>query len=447
MQEFFATTAKGMEALLFTELSRIPGVVEPRETRAGVYFKGELEAAYRVCLWSRIANRVLMPLKTFSAPTPEKLYGGVKSIKWSDHLSPRQTIAVDYAISKPGGRLDPASLTGIHHTHFSALKVKDAICDQLRSVTGERPSVDQVRPDVRINVYVAVKASDPGDARASAGPAPRRRQGAAPGLGARSAPAPAPQARAAAASPPEAEATVSIDLSGNSLHQRGYRLDGALAPLKENLAAAMLMLAGWPELAREAGSEAALVDPMCGSGTLPIEAAAMAANRAPGIGREHYGFTGWLGHVPAKWNRLLEEARDAEIRDRKKIARTVGYDRDGRAVSTAMANLERAKFASGAVHFEKREMERAEPIAPRGVIIANPPYGERLGEEEELKPLYRALGDLFKKKFSSWDAFVFTANPELAKSVGLKASRRHVLFNGALECRLLHYPVWTGSAG
>ena len=379
---FFATTAKGMELLLEDEIRTLGGA-DIKAVRAGVSFDGDLELAYRVCLWSRIANRVLLPLKTFAAPNPEKLYGGVKSIRWTDHLTVQQTIAVDFSSSQ----------SQITHTHFGALKSKDAICDQFRSLTGERPSVDPLRADIRINIYLF-----------------------------------------------KDEATVSLDLSGQSMHRRGYREDGVEAPLKENLAAAVLMNAGWPlalKKGREAGELPAFMDPMCGSGTLPIEAALMAADRAPGLSREVWGFTAWKQHQPAVWLKCVAQARAREITDRKLLPHIVGYDRDPRAVRVALSNLERAGLA-GRVHIEKRlELSALEPIEPQGVLAVNPPYGERLGETEELKPVYKEMGDLFKKRFAGWDCFILTSNPDLAKSVGLRPSRKFVLFNGALECRLL----------
>lgn len=389
--EFFATTAKEMEALLAQELEGL-GAKKVAPTRAGVSFQGTLETAYRACLWSRIANRILLPLKKFPAPTPEKLYGGVKMIRWSDHFSPDQTLAVDFSSSQ----------SKITHTHFGALKVKDAIVDQLRSVQGVRPSVDVAQPDLRINVYVL-----------------------------------------------KDEATVSLDLSGNSLHQRGYREEGAFAPLKENLAAAILMHAGWPnvaqsEAANSGSPEFALMDPMCGSGTLPIEAAMMAMRIAPGLQREYFGFVGWKQHQPQLWKRLKEEAQDLVIRDKKKLPRIVGYDQDFRVVRVAIANLERAGLRAQ-VHIEKRELSGCDPVASRGLIVLNPPYGERLGEVEDLKPLYTQIGDTFKRRFQGWTGFVFTGSPELAKCVGLKASRRFVLFNGAIECRLLKYDLYEGT--
>ncbi|HLE00436.1 MAG TPA: THUMP domain-containing protein [Bdellovibrionota bacterium] len=380
---FFATTAKGMEPLLVNELRGL-GATSVQQTRAGASFEGPLELAYRACLWSRIANRVLLPLKKFPAPTQEKLYGGVKSIRWSDHMTPANTLAVDFTSSE----------SQITHSHFGALKVKDAIVDQFRSVHGTRPSVNPLQPDLRINVYLF-----------------------------------------------RDEASVAIDLSGDSLHRRGYREEGVFAPLKENLAAAILTMAGWTAGSNEGPNAQGFIDPMCGSGTLPIEAGMIAARIAPGLGRKHFGFLNWQNHVPVLWKRLLEEANEVQIRDRKKLPKIVGYDRDFRAVRVALSNSERAGMRT-VVHIEKRELAACDPISSSGIIVANPPYGERLGEVEELRPLYKALGDLYKQKFKGWNGFVFTGSPELAKCVGLKTAHRHILYNGAIECRLLHYALY-----
>lgn len=375
---FFATTALGLESLLKQELEQI-GAQSIEQGRAGVHFQGKLEMGLKACLWSRVASRVLLPLKTFKAENPDQLYGGVRSIHWTDHLTANDTLAVDFSTSQ----------SKITHSHYGALKVKDAIVDQFRAVVGSRPSVDPVRPRLRINVYLFKN-----------------------------------------------EATVSIDLSGDSLHRRGYRPDAAPAPLKENLAAALLKTAGWSK-----GADCAFLDPMCGSGTLPIEAAWIASNRAPGLTRDYFGFLGWQNHVPTLWKRLLEEARDLEIQDRKKLPKIVGYDRDFRMVRSALECLERAGLR-GKVHIEKRELSQCERIDEKGIFLVNPPYGERLGEVEELKPLYKMLGDTLKQKFKGWEGFIFTGSPDLAKTIGLKAARRHVLYNGPIECRLLHYPLY-----
>ncbi|MEO5969240.1 MAG: THUMP domain-containing protein [Bdellovibrionia bacterium] len=375
---FYATSAKGLEVLLADEIRKM-GASSVEVGRAGVSFRGPLEIGYRACLWSRIANRVLLPLKTFPAPDPDRLYGGVRSIHWKDHLTVKDTLAVDLS----------SSHSQITHSHFGALKVKDAIVDQFRTTQGERPSVDSTNPDLRINVYLH-----------------------------------------------EDVATVSIDLSGQSLHRRGYRQEGVEAPLKENLGAALLMLAGWPK-----NDGSAFLDPMCGSGTLPIEAAMMSANIAPGIFRERFGFHGWQGHVPALWKRLLNEAKELEIKDKKKLPKIVGYDTDFRVVRVALANLEKAGL-HGKVHIEKRDFSSCEAIAGTGVILLNPPYGERLGAEDQLKPLYKSIGDTFKQKFKGWNGYVFTGSSVLSKVIGLKPAKRTVLYNGAIECRLLKYDLY-----
>jgi 23S rRNA (guanine2445-N2)-methyltransferase / 23S rRNA (guanine2069-N7)-methyltransferase len=380
-RRFFAATAKGMEELLVEELKKM-GAESVVKVRAGASFEGDIRTAYRACLWSRIANRVFLPLKTFPAPTPEKLYAGVKSIRWSEHLDPSKTFAIDFA----------STHSQITHTQFGALKSKDAIVDQFRSNTGIRPSVDVSKPNVRVNIYLQ-----------------------------------------------NDEATVSIDLSGESLHKRGYRDEGTPAPLKENLAAAILYHAEWPKAVSEGGVD--FLDPMCGSGTLAIEAALIAMNRAPGLDRSYYGFLGWAQFEQKIWKELVEEAMDLEVHDVKKLPRIVGYDVDPAAIRASIANVERADLRP-AIHIEKRELGMAERTGPKGILVVNPPYGERMGDVEELKPLYRKLGDTLKQRFAGWTGHVFTGSSELEKSIGLKASRRFVLYNGALECRLLKYELY-----
>ena len=365
--QFFATCAKALEPLVAAELRTFGAVADVVETRAGVAFAGELETAYRACLWSRVASRILLTLGTFDAPDDAALYDGVRTIRWTEHVGPDDTIAVDAS---------------------KALKVKDAVVDQIRDEVGRRPSVDTVAPDLRINVHIA-----------------------------------------------GGKATVSIDLSGDSLHRRGWRAIGVEAPLKENLAAAILALAEWP---RHAEAAAPLVDPMCGSGTLPIEAALIAADVAPGIGRASASnaFTGWRGHVVAVWKRLLDEAR---TRKRPITSPLFGFDQDPRAVQIASENARRAGVAD-AIDFRVVTFGDAEPPTPAaGVVVMNPPYGERLGETLALAPLYEQIGSVLRHRFTGWDAFVLSSNPDLQKRIGLRAARRHVLFNGAIECRLLEF--------
>lgn len=377
----FASAPRGIEPLLADEL-RALGAQTVKETRAGVTFEGTLEIAYRTCLWSRVANRVLLPIAQFPASTPEALYNGVRGIDWSQHLGADNTLAVEFNSNR----------SAITHTHFGALKVKDAIVDQFRERDGVRPSVATEAPDVRINVYVHVDV-----------------------------------------------ANVSIDLSGESLHRREYRVGTVVAPLKENLAAAILLRAGWPGIAEAGG---ALVDLMCGSGTLPIEAALMASDSAPGLRRTYFGFLRWRGHDAALWAALLKEAQERRERGMKNLPPIRGYDHDPSAVRAALANVEQAGF-TGHVHIERRYLAdcRPEHVEHAGLVVVNPPYGERLGEDSELPDLYRALGTSLKTCYEGWRAAVFTGNPELGKVMGLRAHKMHVLYNGAIECKLLHFEV------
>ena len=384
VNSFFATAPKGLEEALAGEL-RALGLQGIEPGRGGVAFSGELEAGYLACLHCRVANRVLMPLARFEAKDAEALYQGVRTISWSEHLRADQTLAVEFTSSR----------SAISHTHFGALKVKDAIVDQFRDHTGARPNVRTEQPDVLVNVHLNADL-----------------------------------------------AQVSIDLSGESLHRRGYRDAATPAPLKENLAAGILRLAEWPAQA-EAG--AAFLDPMCGSGTLVIEAALMAAHIAPGLSRSYWGFLGWKGHDAALWTRLLEEA-NAQVR-RERLPAIVGFDQDHRAVRAALANVERAGLR-GLVHIEKRELANAEPPKsrpeiPHGLVVVNPPYGERIGEKLELEALYAQLGEVLRSRFGGWEAWLFTGNLELARLVRLEPARRYPLFNGPIDCRLLRLPLKT----
>lgn len=372
-----------MAQLLANEL-RALGALEVHQVQAGVAFTGPLELGYRACLWSRLASRVLLPIAHFEAPTPEALYEGVQTVRWQEHLERQGTLAVNFNSAR----------SAITHTYYGALKVKDAIVDQFRQAHGVRPSVDLERPDVRINAHLH-----------------------------------------------RDQATLSLDLSGDSLHRRGYRSEGGEAPLKENLAAAILLRAGWPAVAEQGGT---LLDLMCGSGTLPIEGALIAADCAPGLGREYFGFYGWKGHQATLWKRLREEAHQRRTEGTKRLPRIVGYDAEPRAVQTALANVERAGL-SGKVHLERRDLSHCRPLSKGqqgpGMVVANPPYGERLGEVEELRELYAELGKQLMQHFAGWKAAVFTGNPELGRWIGLRAVLTNKMYNGPLECRLLRFEI------
>ena len=284
----------------------------------------------------------------------------------------------------------------INNTHFGALKVKDAIVDQIRDLTGSRPSVAKVAPDLRINV--------------------RMHHG---------------------------KLVISLDLSGDSLHRRSYRLKAGEAPMKENLAAAVLIRSGWPARCKEQ-SEPMLLDPMCGSGTLLIEAALMAADIAPGLQRKRYGFSRWTGHQSAIWEELVSEAKARKAKGLSELnVHLIGRDQDKSVLRSARQNAERADvddfidFAACRVE----DLQRKDLPEGEGLLVTNPPYGERLGETQQLMFLYRHLGDLLKQQFSGWNAVIFTSNPELCKVMGLRAEKQYKLYNGAMESRLYIYPI------
>jgi 23S rRNA (guanine2445-N2)-methyltransferase / 23S rRNA (guanine2069-N7)-methyltransferase len=374
---FFATAPKGLTLLMLEELTQL-GAHDAAEKLAGVKFTGDLELAYTACLWSRLANRILLQLNQVPVETPEELYRALQTISWDEHIDPSGTFAVQFVTSQ----------SAITHTLFGAQKSKDAIVDQLRDRFGVRPSVDRERPDVSVYVYLHRDI-----------------------------------------------ATIYLDLSGESLHKRGYRLSGGAAPLKENLAAGLLLRAGWPAIAKEKGS---LLDPMCGSGTLLIEGALIAADVAPGLLRNYFGLTGWKKHEPQIWQRLIDDARQRREEGMQQLPTIVGYDHNAEAVKIAFENIEKAGFR-GKIHVEKRELAIFSPKLKEkpGLIIVNPPYGERLGEEQELESLYKSLGERLKTAFTGWQGAIFTGNPDLGKQMGIRAQRYYTLFNGAIPCKLL----------
>ena len=350
------------------------GITVTQAGRGGVAFVADLAGLYKANLWLRTASRVLVQLSVFPCTTPAELYGGVHAIDWTRLITPDMTLAVDCSLRD----------SAMTHSGFVALKTKDAIVDCIREACGSRPNVDTSSPDVRINVHLHRNAC-----------------------------------------------TVSLDSSGDSLDRRGYRLERNEAPLRETLAAAVVALTGWD-------GSIPLADPMCGSGTIPIEAALVAGRVAPGLQRS-FGFQRWLDYDGRLWDSLLKEA-DKVIR-KIPVGLITGCDQDSRALKLAARNAAKAGF-EGQLHFFHAAMDVFQPEGDSGVVIINPPYGKRLGDEEELKELYCLIGDIMKKRCRGWTGYVLTGNLELAKYIGLKASRRFVLFNGAIECRLLKYELY-----
>lgn len=377
---YFATAPKGLELLLVEEL-RALGAMNPAEKLAGVTFQGDLTVGYKACLWSRLANRILLFIGQQPAATPEALYQAIQTIAWDQHFDPDMTFAITCVTVQ----------SRITHRLFAAQKIKDAIVDQFRERYGCRPDVARSQPDVAIYVYLY-----------------------------------------------RDHAHIYLDLSGDSLHKRGYRLTSGAAPLKENLAAAILIRAGWPALAE---AKADLLDPMCGSGTLLIEAAQMADRIAPGLQRSYFGFLRWKQHQSILWEKLRAEALAAQ-RQTTNAIKIIGYDHDAEAIKIAFENIERAGMR-GRIHVEKRALHAfVKPTSStHGLVVTNPPYGERLGEIESLRPLYNELGAQLKQSFLGWQAAVLTGNPELGKQMGLRAKRYYALWNGTIACQLLLFDV------
>ena len=394
-RQFLASSPRGLADLLARELVAF-GAEGAKERSTGVAFSGSLRTAYRACLESRLANRVFLELGRFDVSDAEGFYTAVRGIDWPAHLAPGATLACDFSGRHPL----------ITHTHFGALKLKDAIVDSMREATGSRPDVALERPSVRVHAHANGTLI-----------------------------------------------TVSLDLSGESLHRRGYRGAAGEAPLKENVAAGMLMRSGWAEMA---ASGAQFLDPMCGSGTLAIEAAMIAADIAPGLMRDYYGFLGWRGHDAEIWREVLEEAKGRMRASAQPALIIRGSDRDRAMIRVAQGNADRAGVGR-MVGFEVRGLADAAPRAtgdvaqtdappadapgPRGLLCVNPPYGVRMDDHEGALATHRELGKVLRERFQGWVAGVLIGSPELGMELGIRAYRTHTLWNGALECRLLRLKI------
>jgi 23S rRNA (guanine2445-N2)-methyltransferase / 23S rRNA (guanine2069-N7)-methyltransferase len=368
----FATAPAPVTSMLEAELVEL-GARRTRILGAGVEFGGDLALAYRACLWSRLASRILLPIARVPAVDPDTLYAGARDLEWEAHFEPHTTFAVDCSVRR----------ARIAHSHFAALRVKDAVVDRFREVRGRRPDVDARNPDLRLHLHL--------------------RGG---------------------------EGRIYLDLGGDSLHRRGYRTRAGPAPLRETLAAAMLRFAGWPEARFEA-----LLDPLCGSGTLLIEAALMSADTAPGLGRERFGFEAWHGHDPQLWESLRREAVARRERGIAALPPLLGFDLDPGVLDAARANVARAGLTAH-VRLEARDLSRLEsagPPAGSGLLVSNPPYGGRMGEEQAAR-CRRELERVAVGSFADWDLALLLPDDELwpARDQG----RWLALTNGALPCRI-----------
>jgi putative N6-adenine-specific DNA methylase len=370
---FFATAPRGLEALLAQEVQSL-GAKDAVATAGGVSFSGSWEVCYRVNLWSRIASRVLWQVGAFGYRSEQDLYDAARGVAWQQYFSVQRKIRVNVTAQK----------SPLKSLEFATLKVKDAVCDRFRDRTGSRPDVDRAAPDVRIHVFLE----------------------AASGI-------------------------LYLDTSGEALFKRGWRMDVADAPIRENLAAGIVMLTGWK-------FDQPLLDPMCGSGTFLSEAAAMARGRAPGAKRP-FGFEKLAAFDAKLWERIRNERTVQPV-----APRLYGSDTDPEALKAARRNLGAAGVERWVTLEQTDVLARAAP-APAGVMVANPPYGERIGSAEELAALYPKLGDALKKNFAGWNCFFFTADQRMAKLIRLQPSRRTPLWNGAIECRLYEFRIVSGS--
>jgi len=371
-----AKTLSGLEQVLAEELKAL-GASDTRPMNRSVGFKGDKSLLYKANLWSRLAMRILAPLRTFRITKKDDLYREVKDIDWRAYLDPDDTLAVDSFIFN----------SVFNHSRYASQLVKDAVVDQFRDRYGRRPSVDFESPRVRINLYISGR-----------------------------------------------EAILALDSSGESLSRRGYRTEAGEAPLSEVLAAGIIALTGW-----DAGSS--FIDGMCGSGTFVIEAAMKARRMAPGFLQKAFGFMKWKDYEPDLFQRVKREAKGMILP--RLPFEIVGSDIEPERVSEARANARRAGVEKD-LRLEYIPFKEQTPPLPPGVLVINPPYDKRM-PVEDVASLYGMIGDALKQRYKGYTAFIFTGSAEGVKNVGLRTSKRIILYNGPLECRLLRYEMYEGS--
>ena len=374
---FFAPCPRGLEQVLDNELREL-GIPATTTMAGGVGFQAPWATMYWVNLWSHIASRVLWEVGHRAYRTEEDIYRAAHDLPWPEWFLSSNSIKVRVTAYRcPLPSLD-----------FLTLRIKDAICDKFVSATGKRPAVDTRHPDMRIDAFLDSKS-----------------------------------------------VTLYLDTSGEPLFKRGHRITTVEAPLRENLAAGLLRLAGWTP-------DEVLMDPMCGTGTIPLEAALMARKIAPGLARS-FAFERFRLHDVKRWGQLREAAR---MKQRKENPAAIyASDRDAEAIKIAQRLFQGAGVAID-IRLQQKEILSLEPPAPKGLLMINPPYGVRIGDPDELESFYPRLGDWLKKKFAGWRAFVLTADPRLRDTIGLSPSRRIPLYNGALECRLYEFRMVQGGA-
>lgn len=376
----FRMTAKtpfGLEEVLANELINI-GAQDIEILNRAVAFSGSKETMYRANLELRTALRILKPIHTFRVRDEIDLYREAKNFPWEEYLTPDNTFAVTSAVYSEN----------FNHENYVALKVKDAIVDELRDYYGSRPNINVENPDLRIDVHIS-----------------------------------------------EETCTISLDSSGNSLHRRGYRIGQVIAPINEVLAAGMILLSGWD-------AQSDFIDPMCGSGTFLMEAATIAYNIAPGIKIPEFGFMRWKDWDSALWKKLID---DAKSREREFPHTIIGFDESPKAIKIAKANVKNADLA-WKILLKNKRMEDITPdmLSGSGFVMINPPYGERINDKDTER-FYQLIGDSLKQNFDGHTVWIISSNKDALKQIGLRTSKRITLFNGALECKFHRYDIYKGS--
>jgi 23S rRNA (guanine2445-N2)-methyltransferase / 23S rRNA (guanine2069-N7)-methyltransferase len=372
----FVSCSKGLEYLLMHELEGL-GLKNLKNSPHGVFGDADLSCVYQIALWSRLANRVHLILTKGSASHSKALYATCKKYPWHEVFNGDRSLKITFH-----GTSDE-----LRNEMYSGQVVKDAIVDYFRDYTGERPDVDKRNAEVHFHAYLK-----------------------------------------------HDQVTISLDLVGYSLHQRGYRLDQGMAPIKENIAAGMLLRMNWPEIAEKGGCFSDLV---CGSGTIVIEAAMMAANMAPGLLRTDQAFSSWLGHKPQLWQALRQEAASKK---KNLNIQLYGSDKSNRVLNSAKENIKRAQVEKW-VTLQHLPLHQARKKHDHGLLVMNPPYGQRIGEQLDLIPLYKELGQTLNAEFLNWQAGVITSDPMLAKSIGLRAHKQYAISNGSLPCHLYCFNI------
>lgn len=345
--------------------------------KRAVSFEGDLELLYRANYELRTALRILQPIAQFEVRNENELYESIKSIDWSKYMSHRDTLAIDAVVNS----------SNFNHTNYVALKSKDAIVDQFRESFGRRPSIDVDDPTLRINIHIGGTTCN-----------------------------------------------VSLDSTGDSLHKRKYRVVSTVAPISEVLAAGMIQLSGWK-------FDRNFIDPMCGSGTIIIEAAMIACNIAPQVLRKEFAFMKWPNFDKSLLRRIKSDAR---LRQRPFAFKILGFDKDEEAISACRRNIQEIIALQGKIKVEQANFETLEPIPEKGLLMMNPPYDERLAEEN-IKELYGNIGTRMKHFYAGYEAWIISANFGALKNVGLRPSKKIPLFNGPLECKFQKYEMYEGS--